>query len=149
MRTIVFSVLIAAVLPLSLFSAEAEDRAEDRAAIRRAALDYIEGWYAKDPERMERALHYDAIKRRVQVDKGSSSLDAGGALRLVQATRPVPGRIVPPLKDQRRDITILDLYGNAASVKVDATSWVDYLHMVKWNNEWRILNILWELRPEK
>ena len=25
-----------------------------------------------------------------------------------------------------------------------ATDWVDYLHLVKWNGVWRIINVLWE-----
>ena len=31
----------------------------DREAIKATALDYIEGWYEGNPERMERALHPD------------------------------------------------------------------------------------------
>lgn len=34
-----------------------ESAASDEAKIRAAALDYIEGWYEGDAERMERALH--------------------------------------------------------------------------------------------
>lgn len=149
MKRIFLIFQVAAFIPFLLTAAKAEERTEDRAAIRRAALDYIEGWYAKDPERMERALHSDMIKRRMVLNQGKSSLDEGSALRLVQATRPLLGRAVPPLENQRREVTILDLYGNAASVKIDATDWVDYLHMVKWNGEWRILDVLWEVRPEK
>ena len=34
----------------------------DAAAIRQTALDYIEGWYEGNPERMERALHPELAK---------------------------------------------------------------------------------------
>ncbi|TFG51354.1 MAG: hypothetical protein E4H37_07995, partial [Gemmatimonadales bacterium] len=37
---------------------------------------------------------------------------------------------------------------NAASVRVDADSWIDYLQIGKVDGEWKILNVLWELRPE-
>jgi hypothetical protein len=124
---------------------------DEEAAISATALDYIEGWYTRDPERMERALHPQLVKRRVGVDPGSGDtyLDEGSALRLVQGTRPPPGETVPPLGSQRREVTVLDVYGNAATVKIDADDWVDYLHLVKWNGEWKILNVLWELRPEE
>ena len=41
---------------------------EDEAAIKATALDYLEGWYSGDAERMERALHPDLAKRIVRVD---------------------------------------------------------------------------------
>jgi hypothetical protein len=149
MRTLLSGLVIAIVLSTQALAAGPDARPEDREAIRRTALDYIEGWYTKDPARMERALHPQLVKRRVGVDPQSKQtyLDEGSGLRLVQGTRPQPGRPVPPLGNQRREVTILDLYGNAATVKVDADEWVDYLHVVKWNGEWKILNVLWELRP--
>src|SRR4051812_14973787 len=39
--------------------------AADSAAIKATALDYIEGWYTGDAERMERALHPELAKRIV------------------------------------------------------------------------------------
>ena len=42
-------------------------------------------------------------------------------------------------------LTILDIFENAASVKVIARDWIDYLHVGKYNGEWRIVNVLWEL----
>jgi len=29
---------------------------------------------------------------------------------------------------------------------VDAGPWVDYMHMVRWQGRWVILNVLWETR---
>jgi hypothetical protein len=46
-------------------------------------------------------------------------------------------------------VTILDIYGSAASAKIYASGWVDYLHLAKWNGRWVIVNVLWELHPEK
>jgi hypothetical protein len=121
--------------------------AADQDAIRRTALDYIEGWYTKDAERLERALHPSLVKRRVQTEtSGRFTLDEGGKQRLVDATRLEPGKTAPALANRRRDVTILGVSGNAATVKIDADDWVDYLHVVRWEGEWKILNVLWELR---
>ena len=130
------------------FAAETGTQPDESAAIRKVALDYIEGWFTQDAARMESALHYQMIKRMVGVNKENNFtyLDEGSALRLVQATRPAPGEQAPPLGERKRDVTILDVFGKAASVKIDTEGWVDYLHMVKWNGEWKILNVLWELK---
>lgn len=146
MRSI-FVALFPCLVAATVLAAEPVATA-DAAGIRRASLDYIEGWYTQDAARMERALHPQMVKRRVLPDaaSGKSSLDHGDAQRLIQATRPAPGEARRPLGNRRREVSILDVQGNAATVKVDADDWVDYLHLVKWNGEWKILNVLWELR---
>lgn len=122
--------------------------ASDEAAIKQTALDYIEGFYEGNPERMERALHPDLAKRIVQTnERGQSRLDQMSALTLIQMSRTSGGRI--PKEAQQKDVTILDRYENAASVKIIAGAWIDYLHMAKWNGQWKIVNVLWELKPRK
>jgi hypothetical protein len=128
-------------------SARAQSAA-DSAAIRAAALDYIEGWYSGSAERMERAVHPDLAKRIVNVDprNGRSLLGHQSAMTLVTNTRNGGGKETPAA-EQRKDVRILDVFGNTASVRIDASTWVDYLHVVKWNGRWVIVNVLWENRP--
>src|SRR5262249_49034828 len=85
----------------------------DRAAIKQAALDYIEGWYEGNAERMERSLHPELAKRIVRADpkSGLSRLDQMSAMTLVQGTRAGYGKKIPKDK-QQKDVTILDTYGN-------------------------------------
>lgn len=120
----------------------------DKEAIKATALDYIEGWYEGNAERMERALHPDLAKRIVRTDQqGRSSLGQMSAMSLVQGVRRGGGKDTPKEK-QQKDVTILDVFGNAASVKVIASDWVDYLHIAKSNGRWVIVNVLWELKPK-
>ena len=122
----------------------------DKQAITQTALDYVEGWYEANPERMERALHPDLAKRVVFTDdKGRSRLDQMSAMGLVQGVKRGGGKDTPKEK-QQKDITILDVFGNAASVKAVMSGWIDYMHMAKVNGRWVIVNVLWELkrRPE-
>ncbi|MBX7173008.1 MAG: nuclear transport factor 2 family protein [Pyrinomonadaceae bacterium] len=121
---------------------------EDKAAITATALDYIEGWYAGDAERMERALHPDLAKRIVMTRDGRSMLQQMSAMGLVQGVKRGGGKNTPPEK-QQKDVTILDVFENAASVKVVASDWIDYLHIAKFNGRWVIVNVLWELKPQK
>ncbi len=121
----------------------------DSEAIKATALDYIEGWYTGDAERMERALHPELAKRMVfsEPGDGSSKLNRMDADQLVGATRAGHGKQTPEA-ERRMDVSILDIYENVASVKVVAKDWVDYLHVVKFNDRWVIINVLWELTPE-
>lgn len=122
---------------------------EDKAAITNTALDYIEGWYEGNAERMERSLHPDLAKRIVRNnDKGQSRLDQMSAMSLVQGVRTGYGKNTPKDK-QQKDVTILDVYENTASVKLVAADWIDYLHVAKFNGRWVIVNVLWELKPQK
>ncbi|HKQ77463.1 MAG TPA: nuclear transport factor 2 family protein [Blastocatellia bacterium] len=121
----------------------------DLAAIKQTALDYIEGFYEGNAERMERALHPDLAKRIVHTDQksGRSRLDQMSAMSLVHVTRAQTSRPTPKEKRQN-DVTVLDVFENVASVKIVATDWIDYLHVAKFNGRWVIVNVLWELKPQ-
>jgi hypothetical protein len=136
------------ILSLALPMTASAQAAADSAAIRASALDYIEGWYEGNGERMERALHPELAKRIVNTNpNGRNSLGQQGAMTLVNNTKAGGGRSTPA-GQQRKDVKILDIFGNTASVRVDAATWVDYLHVAKWNGRWVIVNVLWELRPQ-
>lgn len=122
----------------------------DAAAIRQTALDYIEGWYEGNAERMERALHPELAKRIVQTNpaNGRSGLGQQSAMTLVQNTRSRAGRPTPK-EQQQKDVTILDVFEGAASAKIVASDWIDYLHLAKWNGRWVIVNVLWEMKPAR
>ena len=135
------------LLPLIVIDANAQTQADAQAAIKQTALDYIEGWYEGNAERMERALHPELAKRIVRSSpEGRSRLDQMSAMTLVQGTRRGGGKDTPKDK-QIKEVTILDVYENAASVKVVASEWIDYLHVAKFNGRWVIVNVLWELKP--
>ena len=142
--------LVSIVIVLSSVVCVPAQTPSDAEAIKQTALDYIEGWYEGNAERMERALHPELAKRIVRTDakSGRSNLGQMGAMTLVTYTRSGGGKQTPKEK-QQKDVTILDVFGNAASVKVVASDWIDYLHMAKWNGRWVIVNVLWEMKPEQ
>lgn len=139
------SVAILGFLLVSAHAAWAQSAA-DSAAIRAAALDYVEGWYTGDAARMERAVHPELAKRIVQTDeRGRSRIMQQSALTLITVTRLAEGKETPP-DQQTKDIHILDIFGNTASVRADMSGWIDYMHLAKWQGRWKIVNVLWELR---
>lgn len=140
--------LSAALLSLVSHPAVAQTSA-DSAAIRQAALDYIEGWYEANPDRMAKAVHGDLAKQIVVRDRPGARefVRDMSATELIEGTR-AGGGSKTPAERKRRDVTILDIsYGKAGSVKVVASDWVDYLHVAKVDGQWKIVNVLWERTP--
>ena len=142
------TIILTSLLLVAAFSAAAQADA-DRDAIKRTALNYAEGWYEGNAEKMESALHPHLAKRIVRTnDKGQSGLGQMTALELVQGTRAGSGKQTPAA-EQQKDVTILDVTGGAATVKLEMRDWVDYMHIGKFNGRWVIVNVLWEMKPKK
>ena len=121
--------------------------ANETAAIKQTALDYVEGWYEANAERMERSLHPELAKRIVRNNpEGRSRLDQMSAMTLVQGVKRGGGKDIPK-DNQQKDVVILDIFGNTASVKCVMSDWIDYMHMAKFNGRWVIVNVLWEMKP--
>ena len=145
-NTFLLLAIIIVAFGVSTARSQAAASEADRAAITQTALDYIEGWYEGNPERMERALSPDLAKRIVMTNaQGRNQLQQMSAMGLVQGVKRGGGKDTPKEK-QQKDITILDVFGNAASVKIVASDWVDYLHIARFNGRWVIVNVLWELK---
>ena len=141
--------LIAIVLLAATAAVAQTGPSDESAAITKTALNYIEGWYEGDAARMESALHPELAKRMIYTDPktGRSQFNHMGAMALVQGTRRGGGTKTPKER-QLKEITILDRYEGAAVVKIVASDWIDYLSVAKFNGEWKIINVLWELKPK-
>ena len=138
---------VLAAVPL-LTTPLAAQTAADTAGIRAAALDYAEGWYNADGDRMARALHPELAKRVQFSDStGATWIRTMGATELIRGAKSGGGKSTPADK-QRKDVKILDVFQKAASVRVDMSGWIDYLQLVKWQGRWVILNVLWEVRDK-
>jgi len=120
----------------------------DSAAVRAAALDYVEGWYEGNAERMARALHPELVKRIVVNDTatGRSVVQSMGASALVNGTRRGYGKETPKERRQK-DVSVLDIFGNAATAKAVMADWVDYMQLARVDGRWVIVNVLWERKP--
>lgn len=118
---------------------------EDLSKIKNTALDYIEGWYEADVKRMKHALHPKLAKRMVFVDSktGKSKLRDLTTEQMLKYTREGGAKEIP-IEQRNIEISILDALSKTASVKISSVKFTDYLHLIKWNNEWVIINVVWE-----
>ena len=114
-------------------------------AIKQTVLNYLEAWYQGEPRRGVGSLHPDLAKRIVLThpESGKDTLDNMSAARLAERWGSGDGKATPP-EDQKKEVTVLDVHGGMASVKLEAAAWIDYMHLAKVNGRWVIVNILWE-----
>lgn len=117
----------------------------DRDRIVEAARDYIESWLDGDADRMGGCLHAQLAKRSVEVDaeSGASVVETLSREDMVTATAAGYGRRY----ERPYDLTVLDVFGDIATVRVLSSVYMDYLHLVRWEDRWLLLNVLWQRRP--
>jgi len=107
-----------------------------RAAVVATALDYFEGWFDGDAERMERALHPALAKR-------GPTLRTTTREQMVAWTAEGEGRALDPGPGRRIDVTVVDVHGDIASAVVESDVYREYLHLVRTDDGWKIVNALW------
>lgn len=108
--------------------------------ITRTVLDYVEGWYSGDEDRMDRALSPDLAKRRITSD---GQIIEVSKTWMVNATKNGRGKIDNP-EQGLKDITILAQTESMASVQLFSEKFIDYLLLKKVEENWKIVNVLWE-----
>lgn len=135
------------LLSLSIAPALNAQSATDSAGIRAAALDYAEGWFEGNPERMARAVSPELVKRIVAHDSVTNRdmIQTMGSSQLVNGTRRGFGRNTPADK-QEKDVRIYEIFRGIALARVTMTDWVDYLQLARIDGRWVIVNVLWELK---
>jgi len=118
------------------------------AAIEATCFDYVDGQLEADPARVARALHPDLAKRAVIGDTPYERLGLRRMSKeeLVALTK--QGALKTPKAQWNRSCRVLDVVGNAASVRLETPWFVDYFHMGKFESKWIIVNALWYSKPK-
>ena len=132
-------------LMTSVASPSSADEAE-KTAIRQAALDYIEGWFEGNAERMDRALHPQLAKRLLEVvsQTGQERFTHLTKDQMIEFTKRGGGNRVPADKRNIK-VTVLDMTKTMAVVRTDCSQFIDYLTLAKGaGGQWKIVNVLWE-----
>jgi putative lumazine-binding protein len=108
---------------------------------------YNYGWYNGDTVSMGKALHPELVKRISQKfkDTGNDVINTLSYNTMMQYIIAGYGTHTPK-KDQNDIITLNDFFGNIASVKVESKDIVEYLQLVRYNGEWKVLNVLWDVK---
>lgn len=118
------------------------------AAIEATCFDYVDGQLEGNPERVARSLHPDLAKRAILGDTPDERLGLRRMSKeeLVGLTR--AGALKTPKAAWNRQCKVLDVVGNAASVRLETPWFVDYFHMGRFGERWVIVNALWYSKPK-
>jgi Putative lumazine-binding len=120
--------------------------AQDTLDIQRVALAYLESQHTPNPKLMQDALHPRLVKRSVFRNKATqkdyvSEFFAENMIILAESYN-IKNDKFP--KNPKKELKLLDISAKTASVKLIADKWIDYMHIVKTNGEWKIINVLWQ-----
>lgn len=142
--------IFALFLTMIAFSIAASAQADDKEAVRQAALDYIEAVYNINPAQVERSVHPELVKRGFFIKQGETAYSPHTMTfaQLVELSKNYNknGRVP---KDAPKDVVVFDVADQTASAKVVAVWGIDYLHLAKYEGSWKIINILWQSPPKK
>ena len=107
------------------------------------ALDYFEGWFDGDAGRMERTLHPDLAKRSPDDAPAPGELEKLTAREMIEATAKGIGK-TRDVPDRGIEVEVEHLHREIANVTVRSAVYVEYLHLVRTREGWKIVNALWQ-----
>jgi hypothetical protein len=123
---------------------------EDKAEIKQLITDYVVGFYEVDGEKVQNTCHPSLSKRTLEHSRDGSfdyfSLITYEEIEFLGNTFNTHFNFNPSTSRCAIDIYYTDA-GHCAA-KVVGASWFDYFHIAKVNEEWKIINIMYEGLPE-
>lgn len=142
-----------AALALSIVLAAptiAQQASADREGVRRAALDYLEGFYEGDSAKLVRSVRPDARKIGYYMGRGSSTYAPDempfAAMIEYANTFRKNGRTTPATAP--RDVIVGEVNDQTATAKVVAWWGIDYLQLARYDGKWMIVNVMWQSPPK-
>ncbi len=136
----IFFPLILLIVFVSIAPAGSND---ETLAIKKTAMNYMESWYQGDEKKMAESLHKDLAKRSLRLTNGKLKLRHTKSRDMKYWTGQGYGKTL--WRDTYKiDVTILDHNKGIASVKVVTPDYWEYLHLVKIDGKWLIINALYE-----
>ena len=148
-RSIVLSALVAAGAVFTAARPVQAQGAADREAVRRAVMDYVEGFYEGDTTKLVRSVSpavykYGYSKR----DTGYVGMQMTYAGFMSYANGVKAGRTKTPA-NAPKDIVLFEVNDQTANAKLTAWWGIDYLLLARQNAKWIITHVMWQSPPPK
>lgn len=119
----------------------------EKAAIERACLDYLEGFYEGDTGKLIRSLKPTLFKSGYWQNKNTGNYESDGNMTWQQAVdyaKRVYAKKNFAKAGSPKKVEVLDIMNTIASAKVTAWWGVDYILLAKQDDRWMIEQVLWE-----
>ncbi|MEH6538016.1 MAG: nuclear transport factor 2 family protein [Psychroserpens sp.] len=120
--------------------------AKDSLAIKNRALGYLIGLQKLDPKLMGEVLNdslnkvtigYDRQTKKEYANRTTHAQMIAFANSWNKANNKFPF-------NPNNQVIILDIYNRIANVKLVSDNWVEYLHLIKLDGNWQIINLIWQ-----
>ena len=148
MRIIPIAALAVGVV-LATQSQTAAQTTNDREAVRQAALDYVEGIYNVQPDRIQRSVHPTLVKRGFY-KKDATAPYVEMPMTYEQLVALAGNWNKAGKRDTSvKEVAVLDVLDQTATAKVTASWGIDYMLLGKYDGQWKIVQILWQSHPPK
>ena len=138
--------LAAACLVLAAANGHAQAAPQaEQAQVRRAVLDYVEGFYEGDTAKLTRALRPDLSKYGFWRD--STGKYNGERMTFAEAIaygKKVKAQNKPVNPSWPKDVVLYEVQDQTAAAKVTAWWGTDYLLLGKFGGKWMITDVLWQ-----
>ncbi|WP_234387123.1 nuclear transport factor 2 family protein [Aquimarina sp. Aq78] len=140
-----FKIVLVCCISLLAYQTNAQSK-QDSLDIKQVALDYLEAQHNVNPKQFERAAHPRMAKRTFWKNKATNKEYLRETFTdfmvILSEFYNSNGDKFP--KKPKKEVIILDVLDKTASVKLIADEWIDYMHIVKINDTWKIVNVLWQ-----
>lgn len=134
-----FALALSLILFFNLSTIAQDNRtSNDTSAVRTTVTNYIEGYFTGDVPRMERTLHPHYLKHVIHGVVPMREMTAPEMMRNVRRE----GAPDMPAASKTEQVTVLDVAGDMASVKLVTPGWTDYMTLSKVKGEWKILSVV-------
>ncbi len=123
----------------------------DSLEIKRISLGYLEALQALKPDLMNEVLNDSLNKITIGYNRDLEKEVAMATTKeqMIDFARDwnKSNMHFPPKPNNQ--VRILDIYNRIATVKLVSDNWVEYLHLIKLDGEWTIVNLLWQHKDVK
>lgn len=113
--------------------------------IEKTILNYIENFFENNFDSMNQSLHTRLAKRGLNPDGTLSDDFPPEKLKELMSSKPKF-----EVKHQYNVVENIIVFGNMASASLRTgypkTRWTEYIHLVKEEGKWKIINVFWEFK---
>lgn len=139
-----FLITLALVVSINFVNAQVED---DKAAIEKTCMNYLEGFYEGDQEKLKDALKPRLYKFGYWKNKDTNVYDYYKTMSFDEAidyAKRVKEKNQQQKPDTIKQVKVLDVGNTIAAAKVVAWWGIDYMLLSKEDGKWMIEQVIWE-----